>query len=652
DDTSEIFAFAGAASVAASIGAVGVSVSIGGSIARNEIGNQVSAFIDDAGDSDDPVTSRAGDISLTAKENARITVFSAAASFAPAGGFFAGVGVSGGGAAADNVILTHTDAHVDNSLLSSRRDVILDAQDASTINAAVAAASGSVGIGIGGVAVSLGASVAHNYIGWEADYHYTTSSLEKEIRKGDRVKLDDNYRTYYEKDVHDIDEDGDKKEPVAIHDETKGEAGSIYEYLGDAATLNLADQNYANEILWKKVDGAAESTPAGVSAYVSNSSITAEGALNLHASADETVNAVVFAGSAAIAGGIGAVGVTAAGAFAYNKTATDVKAFIDTVTGDGVQAGSISIQAHDLSTINAVTGSAALAASIGAVGVSVTIGAAIGMNQIETNVEAYILDAYNVRTTSGSIALEAIENATINALSTAASIAVGGGLFAGVAVGGGAADATNVILGKTNAYIANSTVSSQEDITIDAQNISTIRAVVAAVSAKAGFGIAGVAVSIGASVAHNYIGYDLLGNEKRNEAQAFIKDSSISAVGDLSLTAETLNTQDALFELTSLTVGELNDAAHGDVDDEDTGQNEELIDYQNDQDLLNKLRTAFSNQGRLLADGLTVTVLEEDSSWLVNDIDGNIYLVRKENGALNVYNAPQITAAVVAGSVA
>ncbi|MGC9330223.1 MAG: hypothetical protein ACP5I1_21480, partial [Candidatus Hinthialibacter sp.] len=318
-DNSDIFAFAGAASVAAAVGAVGVSGSVGIAVARNQITSHVESFISNA---DQYVKSNIGDITLTAHADGRITVYSAAASLAVGGGPFGGMGVSGGGAIADNVILTKSNAYVTNSVIDSANDVLLDSQNSSLIDAVVAAASGSVGIGAGGNAVSIGAVLARNYIGWEPDYHYTTSSGEKHINPGDRVKLEDDYKTYYVQDINDSDNDGDTGEIIAVANNALGEAGGVYQYKGDAATLDLSVQNYANSSLWELVSEISDASPAEVKAYVENSSVKASGELKQTASAEETVDAIVAAGSAALAGGLGAYTATAAGALAFNKIST------------------------------------------------------------------------------------------------------------------------------------------------------------------------------------------------------------------------------------------------------------------------------------------------------------------------------------------
>jgi hypothetical protein len=131
-----------------------------------------------------------------------------------------------------------------------------------------------------------------------------------------------------------------------------------------------------------------------------------------------------------------------------------------------------------------------------------------------------------VTTTLGDIALTADESATINAISTAASLAASIGGQAGLAVSGAGAAATNVILGKTNAYAVDSTLVSAGAVSLDATNESDIHAVIAAASgAFAGF-------ALGASVALNQIG-----DASPIEVMAYLQNSDVTAAAELALTA-------------------------------------------------------------------------------------------------------------------
>jgi hypothetical protein len=227
------------------------------------------------------------------------------------------------------------------------------------------------------------------------------------------------------------------------------------------------------------------------------------------------------------------VSISGAGAGAVNIITIDVKAFIegDIPIGDGetagIKASSVTISAQDTSRISAVTGAASLAAGFGGVGVAVSIGVAGAYNQISNEVAAYIADANDgVKTTGGDITIQAIEAATINSLTAAASLAIAiGGV--GVAISGAGAAATNVIMTTTEAYVLNSNLDSSGGVTISASDTSTINAIVLATTAAIAGGGVGVGVSIGASFAGNFIGSAL----NPAGAQSYVTDSEITAVG-------------------------------------------------------------------------------------------------------------------------
>ena len=452
-DTSTIEAVTGTAALSAGFGAVGVAVSVSGSLAHNEIDNDIAAYIINA-DAVEATGTAAGDgIFIEASEEASIEALTTAASLSTAIGAV-GVSISGAGATATNIILTTTNAYIADSTVMSAGDVVLEAMDTSTISAIVATASGAVGGGAVGVGVSIGASLARNFIGWDL-------------------------------------------------------------------ILGVVP----------------EEVPAEVQAYISGSTITAAGDLEQRAITDETIEAVVLAGSAAIgAGGVG-VGVAGSGVRTTNRIATNVKAFVN--ESSIINAGSVSLSADDTSKIKAQAGAASISGGFGGVGVAVSIGGATARNQISNDVAAYI-DASMVTASAGNIEITARETATINALSTAASVSTAFGIIA-IGISGAGATATNIILTTTNSYVTNSTLVSEGDVVLEATDTSTISATVAAASSAVGGGGVGAGSSIGASLARNFIGWDLIAGvepeEVPAEVQAWISKSSILATGNLIQTA-------------------------------------------------------------------------------------------------------------------
>ncbi|MBT7080527.1 MAG: hypothetical protein HN929_03510, partial [Chloroflexi bacterium] len=444
---------------------------------------------------------------------------------------------------------------------------------ATVISAAAAIAGGSVGVG-----VSIGLSFARNLIGWQlkfdTPYNYTTDSDVSSLKNdpdsdnpfvyGDRVKIEEGVRAgdIYEYVGEDVDlykyttASGSKTvyedDLVKVnrgYDENKGAETSIYRYLGNTASINLGVedytdtdlwksvgssrltmQDYGNTDLWKQVNLAEAAVEA--QAYIMNSSVDAIGDVGVTAVSDQSIDALVVAGSAAVSGGATGVSVAGAGAVAINTITTDIKASIDydnSVFDSAwdINSGSVTIEAEDTSRITAVTGAAALAAAFGGVGVAVSIGFAGAYNEISNEVSASISDA-DVTTTNGAgaISVTAVEGATINALTAAASLAVSIG-GTGVSVSGAGAMATNVILTTTKAYVSDSTLVSAGGVSIDASDTSTINAIVLASTAAIAGGGVGVGVSIGGAFATNLIGTA----DNPAGAQAYVTDSTITATG-------------------------------------------------------------------------------------------------------------------------
>ncbi|MFM7035677.1 MAG: beta strand repeat-containing protein, partial [Planctomycetia bacterium] len=295
-----------------------------------------------------------------------------------------------------------------------------------------------------------------------------------------------------------------------------------------------------NFIGWE-LDAAPGAVPAAETrAFVRNSTIVAGGALTLSATSSQTIDATVLAGSVAIAGGNIGVGIGGAGASSINKAAMAVHAFIDGDGVSGIRASSVSVHASDTSVIDVYTGAASIAGSYGNTAVSVAIGVSLARNEIGNDVVASILNAdQGVTTTSGDILVTATGSARIRARSQAAAIAVAVGNI-GAGVSGAGAEATNVILTKTNAAIDSSVLRSAGNVSLDAtSNGQVIANVLAAAVGIGGGGAGGLGISIGASLAQNLIGWKAADDATPvpAEVRSTVSSSSISAAGTLEQTA-------------------------------------------------------------------------------------------------------------------
>ena len=371
--------------------------------------------------------------------------------------------------------------------------------DASIV-ARSAAASLGVGVGSTGFAFSGAGALALNVIGSGTDAYIKGSTLNS---VGGKVDIDSQNSSSIAAIVGAV--------SAAVGVGSTGVGVSI----GAAIALNKIGFDLAGNPL-----------PMQIQSYIEDSSINADGALTLDAHANQKIDAVVLAGSVAVAAGSVGVAVSGSGVFVMNQIGADVNAYIQGVDNGGtdiIEAGSISIHASDNSVINNVAGAAAAAIAVGQTGVAVSIGAAVAVNEISTSVDAFINNMGDGITADeteiinlnfgdtrivGDIVVNAVQNARINAVSAAASIALGFGQ-AGIAISGAGASATNYILTNTNASIENSKILNADAIDIDATNTSKIDAIVVAASAAIGGGQVGVGASIGVSLARNLIGYQL-----------------------------------------------------------------------------------------------------------------------------------------------
>ena len=449
-DTSTITAYAGAVSLAGAFAGVGaVAFSIGVSIAQNEIGSRVEAYIANAATF---AKATVGGISITASEDATINALSAAASAALAIAGIAGIAISGAGAVATNVILTRTNAYAADSVLSSVGNVTVSATDNSSIHAIVLAVSVAVGGAVVGVGASIGIAIARNLVGWDPNaYDYTSSMvLSSGLAVGKRVLVvtgalagsvfqykggalsgtvdlnaqtgqsytDTNKWTRLNAADYTTDQSASALTPaVGATPGTKvrivggAGAGDVYEFVGAARVgpIDLRREQYGDASMWKQVNVVAGG--AEVQAYLLRSSVnTSAGDLKLTALGTQTIDAFVFSGSVALSAGLVGGALSGAGVGVVNKIAVRVKAFIDGTKTGGINARSVTLLADDASTITSTAGTASVAAAFGAVaGLAISIAITVAHNEISNDVAAYIANAtHGVTTTVGAVKVSAV----------------------------------------------------------------------------------------------------------------------------------------------------------------------------------------------------------------------------------------------------
>ncbi len=177
--------------------------------------------------------------------------------------------------------------------------------------------------------------------------------------------------------------------------------------------------------------------------------------------------------------------------------------------------GTVTVSAKDTSTSNAfaLAASASIAGSTTASGIAVTVGLALAHNTIDKDLNASIVNVSSVLTNGGDVVVLADDDSDIEVYSFAAAVAVAVSGNISAAVAGGAAESTNIILNRSNAWISNSSLGTAAEkvgkVDLDVDSSAEIDAVVGTISAAVAFGKTAVGVAIGVAVARNFIGWGL-----------------------------------------------------------------------------------------------------------------------------------------------
>ena len=177
---------------------------------------------------------------------------------------------------------------------------------------------------------------------------------------------------------------------------------------------------------------------------------------------------------------------------------------------------------------------------------AMALGGLVVRNDVRSDVGAYIK---NATVTGGSVALTALEDAVLRATADSAAEASGGSAYgSGSTLAVNATIATNLVLSQANAYIESSSVTTTAtgNIVLDAQNTSQIDAKTLSATTSGG-------PAVGVVLAFNTIGWQAqnvlyntvdalvgssIGTAQPAQVQAYIKDSTIRAGGDLKLSAK------------------------------------------------------------------------------------------------------------------
>ncbi|MFL5755287.1 MAG: hypothetical protein ACJ77N_03225, partial [Chloroflexota bacterium] len=412
---------------------------------------QVRAYISDSS------IDAAGALTIMATESATIDAIVVAASVAISGGVV-GASLSGAGAAATNRIATQVQAFIDGDGPTGIKatTITLSATDGSGINAVVGAASVAAGFGVVGAALSIAVSIAWNEVRNDVRAYIANANPGVTTTTGPvSVTATTQGRFVFTLGGFTPAQLDDAATATSDDPATSGTDEAAIDRTGDAAILTSLATAF----------GTANEPLSTVSTVASSWKFSSNDGTRLVSQGDIVLLADGYAG-----------GGTAGRLYRYVPS-SDATLDLSIENYGGANWAPVTILPR-LSTLTA-----------GSMWVLVA-----------PDGTTYIISKDPV---TGALS---VSHSTINVIVAAASVAVGGGLV-GIAISGAGAFAENVVLTKTDAYIADSKVTSHTDVSINAAGTSAITATVIAASvAIGGGGYAGVAASIGVSLAHNEIG--------------------------------------------------------------------------------------------------------------------------------------------------
>ncbi len=405
-----------------------------------------------------------GALSITAVSTNSIDATVVSMAVAVSGGLL-GIGLSGAGAAAVNLVRANVTAAIDGAGTGiSASSVLVDADGSASIDAFTGAAA--LAAALGGIAggVSIAISTAYNEISGDVTATIANATNGVTATSGPvRVLAQSQGGT-----------------PVVLatgltaaqlDDAAKADegAGAGIDAAGDAVILAVLMVDLINA-------GAGSSGTPQLTALEPGSRWefgTDEGDSYLirwdgttYLVSSPTISATSAAAALAVGLGLFGGAISGAGAVATNVVVGDTNATItdSSIVSSGTDssvenAGGVIVRAADSREIRAKIIAVSLAVGGGAAGLGVAIGVAIAQNYIGSTADgvpsAAEIQATVVRSSvdaTGALAITALSNQTIDALVVAASVAVAVG-FVGFSVSGAGATTTNTIATDVKAAI-------------------------------------------------------------------------------------------------------------------------------------------------------------------------------------------------------
>jgi hypothetical protein len=503
----------------------------------NDSGTIVAALAALGGDSTGASNVTAADaaVQVTAQDNSTITAISGGVALGFAAQQGSAFGVSAGAAASVNVITNTVSALIVGSTVTASSEV-LNASTAETITAVSAGVAGAFSGSKAGLVSLVGAgsgsnNTINNTVDALIEQSQSSSATQSNVTAtgsgGISLTADDN--------------------------------STINAWAGSLALIGGQQKSVSAAF---GVAVAINDIPntASVLAAIEDSTVTSNSSsISLQATATPSILAVTGAGADKAGSGGSSVGLQGAGAGSQNTIANSVQALIEDKSTVNAAGQAIALSASETATIKAIAGGAGL--GLQSSGLNVSVGAGAAVNNISTIIEASVYGSTLGTTSSpvGAVSLTATGNDTIDAWSfgVAASLSGSGGL---AAAGSGS---NNSIGNQVQTLVSNedfstltppasgnqtgtASINSSSTVSLDASDTSSILSVAGALSIKTGTGGA-----VGASVALNSIS---------NTITAAVESATVTATGNISLSATSTPSIEAITVAGSVGSGTINGA--------------------------------------------------------------------------------------------
>ena len=391
----------------------GVAFALAGAGSGNTIANTTLAFINQGST---VTTSRGQNIQVTATDSSSITADGGGGTLAGSGGAGGGISAAIGAGVAVNTITNDTEAYIDGSAVTSAGNLTLSATSTTShiyvvsVDVAIAASGGAVAAV---AAAGSGASATNTIANKIKTFVVDSSTVSAAATSADAV----NMTATDNSEIH--------SRAYAVSAAVGIAPGSVALAVG----VVLAENN---------IDNTVESFVGSATGPADGTKLTSSGGVEVNANSTSTIDSE----GVAVGATVSLVGLTGSGASAINNTDSTITAFVQ--NGATITAtGAVQIGASDGATINSTVGTGAFSAGL----VAASIGVSLNNSTIGDTVSAYIGQA-KVTTNGGSVTVSATSTAVIGGEAVATSIAAGIG---GSGAGGESTSTDNIV---TQAYLA------------------------------------------------------------------------------------------------------------------------------------------------------------------------------------------------------